>query len=59
MNAQLGGDKYNLLSDAEGSVPLPENESEFSDEEDDDLPPIVTQSADDDDLELLEELDSI
>jgi len=59
MNAQMGGDKYNLLSDAEGSVPLPENESEFSDEEDDDLPPIVTQSADDDDLELLEELDSI
>ncbi len=59
MNAQMGGDKYNLLTDSDGSVPLPEDNGEFGDDEDDDLPPIVTQSDDDDDLELLEELDSI
>jgi len=55
----MGGDKYNLLTESDGSVPLPEDDWGFGGEEDDDLPPIVTQSADDDDLELLEELDSI
>jgi len=59
MNAQMGGDKYNLLTESDGSVPMPEDGEEFGEEEGDDLPPIVTQSADDDDLELLEELDSI
>jgi hypothetical protein len=59
MNAQMGGDKYNLLGDSESGEGLMDEGNGIDQDWDEDLPPAVTQSTDDDDLELLDELDSI
>jgi len=59
MNANMGGDNYNLLDDSQSGEVFSDEGHGTDKQWGEDLPPVVTQSTYDEDIELLEELDSI